>query len=127
MILTQIYSQEGGFGANPSNGVATSVGTDRMVTALVANSPQLLLSISYFWFNSIHSRLFQALEWDKFVRSPKRLRVTAPVGAQREVYLLGVPWIWGVIFSLSGITLHWLVTQILFVIASEGKLFSLQC
>jgi hypothetical protein len=83
--------------------------------AFIANSPQLLLSVVYLYFNNLFTCMALAYEWGQFGIRRRGLRVTKPRGKQRETYFLQLPLKIGVpLNALSGL-LHWLASQMLFV------------
>jgi hypothetical protein len=86
----------------------------------VANLPQLILTACYFVFSSLYSTLFQAQEWAEFAKKSQRLKVTVPDEDQESTDFLQIPFAWGAVFVGISATLHWLVSQSLFVAASEG-------
>ncbi|KAF3009632.1 hypothetical protein E8E13_007344 [Curvularia kusanoi] len=89
--------------------------------AFIANSPQLLLSIIFLYFNNLFTSMALAYEWSKFGSRRKGLRVTRPRGEQRETYFLQLPLKIGVpLNALSGI-LHWLASQMLFVVRVDRR------
>ena len=57
----------------------------------VANSPQLILSILYFFYNGLITYMLMADEWSGFSKTRKGLRVTSASGAQRSTYRLQIP------------------------------------
>jgi hypothetical protein len=82
--------------------------------AFIANSPQLLLSVVYLFFNNLFTSMALAYEWGQFGILRKGLRVSRPRGKQRETYFLQLPLKVGVpLNALSGL-LHWLASQMLF-------------
>lgn len=86
-----------------------------LIAILVANSPQVLLSFLYLTYNGIFTCMLLADEWAGYAHDRKPLRVTSPSGSQRSTYRLQLPYKYGVpLLILSG-TLHWLVSQSLFI------------
>ena len=86
-----------------------------MLTILVANSPQVLLSFLFLTYNGLFTCMLEAEEWSGYAHERKSLRVTSPVGEQRSTYRLQLPYRYGIpLLVLSG-TLHWLVSQSLFL------------
>ena len=86
-----------------------------MLTILIANSPQALLSFLFLTYNGLYTCMLLADEWADYAYKRKPLRVTTPVGEQRTTYRLQLPYRYGVpLLVLSG-TLHWLVSQSLFL------------
>ena len=51
-------------------------------STLLANTPQLILSLLYFSYNSIFTCELVGREWSEFGRHRKPLRVTRPHGKQ---------------------------------------------
>ena len=94
------------------NGAQASVFT----MALLANTPQLLLSYIYFVHNSLYTCMLLAKEWSGYAWERKSLRVTSPVGKQRSTYRLQIPYRYGIpLLILSGV-LHWLASQSIFLV-----------
>ena len=101
----------------------------RASSAIMGNLPLSVLTVFYFCFTALCSRLFQASEWAAYSvlhhGDAKRLRVSeARPPFQEEAYVLGVPLVWGLMFAGCNGGLHVLVGQSLFVVAAEGKSFS---
>lgn len=89
--------------------------------AFIANSPQLLLSVVFLYFNNMFTSMALAYEWGRFGTRRKGLRVTKPRGHQRETYFLQLPLKVGVpLNTLSGL-LHWLASQTLFVVRMDRR------
>ncbi|KAI1354006.1 hypothetical protein F5Y01DRAFT_322260 [Xylaria sp. FL0043] len=57
-------------------------------SVLLANSPQLLLTLCYFAYNNIYTHLHSAWEWARFGIGYFPLRVTDPKGEQLSTYRL---------------------------------------
>lgn len=90
-------------------------GQGLLLTILIANSPQLLLSFLFLTYNGMFTCMRLTEEWMGYAHERKPLRVTDPVGAQRSTYRLQLPYRYGIpMLILSGI-LHWLVSQSLFL------------
>lgn len=99
---------------------------------LLANIPQILLSISYFFYNSTLTSMMMAVEYDNYAirgtrlssnpktaknQAKKGLRVsTNRTGAQRSFYFLSLPYRYSLPLLLSYTVLHWLVSQSLFYV-----------
>ena len=95
------------------NGVVASV--------LVANSPQLALSLLYFLANTLVTLMASNREWNRFsVRgavkhAPKTLRTSCPVGQQQRTYFLQLPFRFAVPLIMVSAILHWLISQSIFL------------
>ncbi|KAE9399621.1 hypothetical protein BT96DRAFT_820335 [Gymnopus androsaceus JB14] len=88
-----------------------------LVSVLISNSPQIILSIIYLVFNSLCTKLFLALEWSSYAHSRKPLRVSQPRGNQRSTYFLQIPYRFGIPLMAYSALLHWLVSQSIFLVA----------
>lgn len=94
-------------------------GNATSLLAFIANSPQILLSMIYLYFNSMFTAMALGSEWDQFGTKRKGLRVTKSRGEQRETYFLQLPLKWGIpLNALSGL-MHWLASQMLFLVRSD--------
>lgn len=83
-----------------------------LLTVLVADSPQALLSFLFLDYNDLYTCMLMANEWSDYA---KPLRVTNPVGDQRSTYRLQLPYKYGIPSTVLSGTLHWLVSQSLFL------------
>ncbi|KAI1169861.1 hypothetical protein F4777DRAFT_161526 [Nemania sp. FL0916] len=89
-------------------------------SVLVANSPQLLLSLSYIAFNNLFTYFCVATEWNSFASKYLPLRVTDPKGEQRSTYRLQLPYRYSLPLMALSASLHWLISNTIYVIVSEG-------
>ncbi|KAJ5354961.1 uncharacterized protein N7496_012173 [Penicillium cataractarum] len=111
-----------GFGALSLNAIVAKSGyeggTSRSIltTSLIANLPQLLLSGLYFMYNAVLTSMTATHEWSMFAHKRTTLRVTLPLGAQRETYWLGLPWRYSLPFLACSTVFHWLISQSIFLI-----------
>jgi hypothetical protein len=87
---------------------------------IIANTPQLILSILYFSYNALFTAMLMGYEWVSYSRKRKGLRVShKPSGAQRSTYFLQLPYRFSIPLMLLSGTLHWLISQSIFLIAIE--------
>jgi hypothetical protein len=85
-------------------------------SVLMANLPQLILSLVYFSLNALFTAMHLAHEYSGYQVQRKPLRVTTPRGQQRKTYWLQLPFIYGLpIIAISAI-LHWLISQGIFLV-----------
>ena len=56
-----------------------------------------------------------AQEWNRYATHRKTLRVTSAVGEQRSTYWLQLPYRYSIPLLLTSATLHWLVSQSIFL------------
>lgn len=88
---------------------------------LIANTPQLLFSCLYFAFNSILTCMCVAAEWSSYANKRKSLRVSNnPQLAQRSNYFLSIPYRYAIPLIVLSITLHWLISESLFMVGVEA-------
>ena len=62
-------------------------------------------------------------EWNDFIRERKTLRLSSPQGIQRSSYFLSLPYRFAIPLLITSGTLHWLVSQSVFVIQSIGMAY----
>ena len=86
-----------------------------LLNVLVANSPQALLSFLFLTYNGLFTCMLMASEWSDYAHERKPLRVSNTVGEQRSTYRLQLPYKYGIPLMILSGTLHWLVSQSLFL------------
>ncbi|KAI1326475.1 hypothetical protein F5Y16DRAFT_374870 [Xylariaceae sp. FL0255] len=86
---------------------------------LLVNSLQLLVSFAYFYLNNTITRQLVTLEWVQLLEK-NPLLVSWPEGMQRSSTLLSMPLPYSIVFLTISPILHWLVSQSVFVIQTEG-------
>ncbi|KAI0554466.1 hypothetical protein F4679DRAFT_526149 [Xylaria curta] len=87
---------------------------------LIANTPQVLLSLWYFSFNNLFTHLQVANEWEQFGTDYLPLRVTEPEGKQNSTYRLQLPYRYSLPLITLSASLHWLLSNTIYVIVSNG-------
>ncbi|CAI7664057.1 unnamed protein product [Penicillium glandicola] len=103
-----------------------------LANVLLANTPQLLLSVSYYFYNSTLTAMLMANEYDNYairgmrhdskvetlqMQTAKGLRVSSNrKGAQRSFYFLSLPFRYSVPLMVTYTVLHWLVSQAIFYV-----------
>ena len=75
----------------------------------------MLLSFLYFLFNGICTCMLLAKEWSEYAYERKTLRVSLPVEKQRSTYSLQLPYRYAIPLLILLGTLHWLVSQSIFL------------
>ncbi|KAF2832511.1 hypothetical protein CC86DRAFT_366289 [Ophiobolus disseminans] len=119
-----------GYGTVDPRTAITGLPNDLVMNAIVANSPQVILSMLYFSYNALFTAFLLSYEWTTYGHKRKGLRLSRrPAGAQRTDYFLQLPYRFGVPLMLLSGTLHWLVSQSIFLVAIDfydelGKLGS---
>lgn len=89
-----------------------------ITNVLWANYWQLIISLLYFADNSMLTYQFLAEEWAGFVKDRNFLRVSHPRGMQRSTYFVSLPLRYGTPLLAANATLHWLVSQSVFVVST---------
>ena len=90
-----------------------------LLNAWLANTPQILLSFSYFAINRLCTSMCFAREWNSYGTPRKGLRTTNPTGQQRSTYFLQLPYRWSIPLTVTSGFLHWLLSQSLFLVRLE--------
>ncbi|KAK0383249.1 hypothetical protein NLU13_9162 [Sarocladium strictum] len=84
---------------------------------LIANLPQLVLSVLYILYNTMLSTFLVQREFSRMHldRYRKPLRVSEPQGIQRSSYFISLPLRYGVPLYASSGVMHWLVSRSFFL------------
>lgn len=93
----------------------TSGSRGTLLTVMISNSPQLVLSFLYLTYNGLFTCMLLASEWRGYAETRKALRVTSAIGKQRSTYWLQLPYRYSVPLLVASGTLHWLVSQSIFL------------
>jgi hypothetical protein len=85
-------------------------------SVVIANTPQLAVTISYYCYNAVLTSMLAASEYSSYGATSKALRVTWPVkgSQQRSTYWLSIPYKYGVPILVLYMVLHWLISQSLY-------------
>lgn len=83
---------------------------------LLANLPQLIVSLIYVSYNSVWTSMLMGLEWSQYAHERKTLRVSYPKQLQRSTYRLQIPYRYGVPLMVLIGTIHFLVSESIFVV-----------
>ncbi|KAJ5373602.1 hypothetical protein N7517_005608 [Penicillium concentricum] len=93
---------------------ATASGIFSMI--FMANVPQILVSLAYFFYNGLLTCMLSAVEYDNYAKERKPLRVSWPRGSQRSTYYLSLPYRYSIPLLIVSAVLHWLVSQSFFFV-----------
>lgn len=97
-------------------GLPTGDPSGIIANILVANSPQLLISLFYMVYNSLLTTFLVQREFSQMHRRDRKtLRVSEPEGEQRSSYPLSLPLRYGVPLQGSSAVMNWLISQSLFL------------
>jgi hypothetical protein len=107
-----------GFGAVNHNALVFygTEGPDIITDVILANLPQLILSLIYILYMGIMTSMFLAADWSRFAFNAQTLMVSTPCGRQRGTWLLGAPLGWGLALFGFSTLLHWFLSQSIFVV-----------
>lgn len=92
-----------------------------IITAWLANLPQVVLSFFYFSINRICTSICFANEWNKYAIKRRGLRVTSPEGEQKSTHFLQLPTKFAAPLTIWSGLLHWLLSQSLFLVRLEAR------
>ncbi|KAH7319986.1 hypothetical protein B0I35DRAFT_225134 [Stachybotrys elegans] len=87
-------------------------------SVLLSNTPQIIISFAYLFYNSIFTCMTLSYEYGRFatVRKPLRVSQPSPSGTQRSSFWLQLPYRY-IIPVMAAITLlHWTVSRSLYLI-----------
>ncbi|KAH7139080.1 hypothetical protein B0J11DRAFT_516048 [Dendryphion nanum] len=88
-----------------------------ILSTIIINAPQLILSCLYFVYNTIFTAIFCFSEWQSYGRQRKGLRVSTECrGSQRTTYFLGLPYKHSIPLAILSSLLHWALSQTLFLV-----------
>ncbi|PLB45493.1 hypothetical protein P170DRAFT_389378, partial [Aspergillus steynii IBT 23096] len=106
-----------GFGQTSADNMIKYLSTNMIALVLLANTPQIVLSVLYFLTNSTLTCMLVAAEWDRYARHRRPLRVSWPRGQQRSTYYLSLPYRYSIPLLVLSATLHWLLSQSIFFVS----------
>ncbi|KAH8897298.1 hypothetical protein GQ53DRAFT_837952 [Thozetella sp. PMI_491] len=101
-------------------GVRTLKDVSFLGKVLLANTPQLVLSLCYFAYNALFTRACSEMEWNSYANSYKPLRVSYPAEGQISTYRLQLPYRYSIPLLSISVLLHWLVSNTIFVTIIDG-------
>ncbi|KAH7115309.1 hypothetical protein B0J11DRAFT_496386 [Dendryphion nanum] len=91
-----------------------------MINIILANLPQVVLSLIYLCYNGLFTCMLLGHEWSRFPYQRKGLRVShARSGAQRSTYFLQLPYRFSLPLMCLSAFLHWAVSQAIFLVAID--------
>jgi hypothetical protein len=85
---------------------------------LWANYWQIIISFLYLAYNALLTCQLVSEEWGGYASERKTLRVSHPLGIQRSSYFISMPMKYGIPLLGANATLHWLVSQSVFVVST---------
>ncbi|KAJ5127619.1 hypothetical protein N7448_008398 [Penicillium atrosanguineum] len=118
-LSTGLLSEWWDEGLGSSNYNTLDISSESLIgSVVIANIPQLLLTVSYYCLNNIVTDMLAAAEYSSYGVTRKPLRVTRPVkgSKQKSTYWLSIPYQYGVPLLLLHMLLHWLISQSLYYV-----------
>lgn len=113
--VSQIWDIKG-FGAVQSNALLTNLARTYVGMQLLANTPQLLVSLLYFLFNDHLTRMLHAADYNQYALTRRPLRVSFPQGSQRSTFYLSIPYRYSLPLLFTFTLIHWLISEGIFYV-----------
>ncbi|TPX15245.1 uncharacterized protein E0L32_004522 [Thyridium curvatum] len=120
---TTVGMPQSRFGHDSANMAVQGDGMEDMPLleqTLLANTPQLILSVCYIAYNGIFTRIAAEFEWASFSVKHRPLRVTRKKGQQKSTWRLQLPYHWSVPLLITSIMLHWLYSNAIYTSIYTG-------
>jgi uncharacterized integral membrane protein len=105
-----------GWGTVQSTALLSNFATSFVGMELLANTPQLAVSLLYFCFNDTLTRMILAADYNNFAIHRRPLRVTFPRGEQRSTWYLTIPYQYAVPLLTTFTLTHWFISEGLFYV-----------
>ncbi|KAI6763294.1 hypothetical protein HG531_013191 [Fusarium graminearum] len=96
-------------------GSSLVVATAMLILALLLQPLSLVLSVCYFTYNGLFTRMLSEFAWSKYSTEFRALRVTEPQGEQKSTYSLQLPYRFSVPIILVSTLLHWIYSNCIYV------------
>lgn len=104
-----------GFGSTSGYELLHATATGVVGNSVIANLPQILLSMLYFCINGILSTQLASREWSRFGNEPRRLRTSFP-STEKMSFYLSMPYSYSGPLIVMFIFLHLGMSQSLFAV-----------
>lgn len=105
-----------GWGVIQSTALLSNFGSTFVGMELLANTPQLVVSLLYFCFNDTLTRAILAAEYNDYAIHRRPLRVTFPRGEQRSTWYLTIPYQYAIPLLTTFTLAHWFISEGLFYV-----------
>ncbi|CAI4215516.1 unnamed protein product [Parascedosporium putredinis] len=93
---------------------------DILAVAAIANIPHIVLAVTWLSAQNLATSAFHARDWASFADKAQNLMVSDPKVNQRGLWILGMPWPYGVTLCLLQALLHFLTSQAIFAVKVEA-------
>ncbi|KAF2162621.1 hypothetical protein M409DRAFT_26863 [Zasmidium cellare ATCC 36951] len=105
------------FGAIDTNNIVSKTLDGGLIANVVlANTPQLIITFVYIFYNDAFTRMLLNIEYINFATTRKALRVSRPQGQQRSTYWLQLRYRYSIPIMCAKVLLHWLVSRSIFLV-----------
>ncbi|KAE9582748.1 hypothetical protein CGMCC3_g1083 [Colletotrichum fructicola] len=108
-----------GFDTSPANTISFTLGNSLISNVLLANTPQIVISFVYLFYNNVFTCMVMAHEYARFASARKPLRVTRPYGEQRSTFWLQLPYRYIVPIMVIMAFMHWSVSRSIYLVQLE--------
>jgi hypothetical protein len=116
VTISQIWDIKG-FGAVQSNALLTNLAKTYVGMELLANTPQLLVSLLYFLLNDHLTRMLHAADYNQYATCRRPLRVSFPQGQeQRSTFYLSIPFRYSLPLLFTFTLIHWFISEGVFYV-----------
>jgi hypothetical protein len=105
-----------GWGVIQSTALLSNFAKSFVGMILLANTPQLAVSLLYFCFNDMLTRFTMAADYNDFSIHRRPLRVSFPRGEQRSTFYLSTPYRYSVPLLTICTLVHWFVSEGIFYV-----------
>ncbi|KAK1674671.1 hypothetical protein BDP55DRAFT_632742 [Colletotrichum godetiae] len=93
-----------------------------VLNVLLANTPQVIMSMIYLSYNALFTSISLTTEWDRLGEEKKGLRVSFHCrGDQRQTYFLQLPYRYSIPLTVFSGGMHWLISESIFLVNIEGR------
>jgi hypothetical protein len=105
-----------GWGVIQSTALLSSFAEPFVGMVLLANTPQLAVSLLYFCLNDTLTRTILAADYNDFAIHRRPLRVSFPRGEQRSTFYLTIPYQYAVPLLTACTPAHWFISEGIFYV-----------
>jgi hypothetical protein len=119
---TQTILSRGLDSTNTDTTLEITKGLSTTANVLIANTPQVIISFVYLYYNNVLTCMLLAHEWSIMATNHQPLRVSRPRGKQRSTYYLQLPYRYILPLMAAMSCLHWLLARSIFLL--QVKVFN---
>ncbi|WYZ34024.1 hypothetical protein EsH8_I_000300 [Colletotrichum jinshuiense] len=105
-----------GFDGSPADMVTATLSSSLIYNVLLANTPQIIISFVYLFYNNVFTCMVFGHEYARFASFRKPLRVSRPYGQQRTTLWLQLPYRYIVPIMVTMAFLHWAVSRSIYLV-----------